>query len=508
MPRTKKTPDFVVKICAFCKKEFSVKYYNRNRQLYCSKSCVSNDPVIKQKSIQSAHSTFTEKYGCHPMQCDATYKKFKQSIKDKYNVDSYSQHIDYKDKLKSTLKQRYGSENYNNLPQIKSTLLEKYGVDNPAKIPHYKEKSIETKKNNHYEYLIEFCENNNLQFICEKEQYKGYHFSNLYNFKCNKCDRLFKTTVYNLHNLFCDYCNPEKITTVENDFYNFLQQILLKEVEIQRNNRTILVGKELDFYIPNKKIAFEINGLYWHSEQSGNIPKSYHINKTKSCAFHGITLIHIFENEWINKKQIVKSVVSTLLNTNTLNKLNARDCIIKEVLESEKNIFLKENHLQGEDKSTIKIGLYYKNELVSLMTFRKTSRFDKTVEWELLRFCNKINTIINGGASKLFSYFLKNYNPSTIVSYCDRRYFNGNLYEKLGFKFVNFTVPNYYYIINNYKDLKHRMSFQKHKLKKLLSNYDEKLSEWENMKLNGYDRIWDCGNSKWIFSNKLLINTN
>jgi hypothetical protein len=342
-----------------------------------------------------------------------------------------------------------------------------------------------------------------LQFLCSEEDYKGYHFSNLYKFKCDVCDKTLESTVYNLNNLFCDYCHPEKITTVENQFYNFLIEILPKDTIIKRNDRSILNGKELDFYIPSLKLAFEINGLYWHSENSGGINKNYHLNKTKSCSFYGISLIHIFENEWIHKMEIVKSIIKVLTRTNTLVKINARDCKIKEVNESDKNKFLNNNHLQGEDKSTIKLGMYLKDELVSIMTFRKSSRFDKTSDWELVRFCNSINTIVNGGASKLLKYFVNHYKPKNIVSYSDRRYFTGKIYETLGFKFVSHTPPNYHYLINNYKDIRHRMSFQKHKLEKLLKIYNHSLSEWENMKNNGYDRIWDCGHGKYFLTTSL-----
>jgi hypothetical protein len=118
-----------------------------------------------------------------------------------------------------------------------------------------------------------------------------------------------------------------------------------------------------------------------------------------------------------------------------------------------------------------------------------------------MRFCNDLNTVVIGGASKLFSYFINNYKYKQIVSYSDRRYFNGDIYNTLGFKFTGFTPVNYYYIVNKYKDLRHRMSFQKHKLSKLLKEYNSDLSEWENMKNNGYDRIWDCGNSKFLYIN-------
>jgi hypothetical protein len=499
MPRKKDNTRWLSIECKVCKTVFDCRV-SRPRT-YCSKKCSTNDIDLNTIRINKTKQTCIEKYGGHPMTTEKTKDALKKSLLEKYGVDHYSKHNDYNKKVKSTKLLKYGNEKYTNVDKIKSTLLEKYGVDNSQKIKSVKEKTSNTKKENHYEFLKNHFDGSNLIWLCEQKDYVGYHFSNVYNFKCKVCEKNFESTVYNLNNVFCDYCHPEKVTTVENEIYQFLIEILKKEEIINRNDRTVLNGKELDFYVPSKNFAIEINGLYWHSENAGGINKNYHLNKTKSCMTYGIHLIHIFENEWINKKEIVKSIIRNFTNCNNdLIKINGRECEIKEIDEPLKNAFLNENHLQGEDKSTVKIGLFHDNELVSVMTFRKSSRFDKTSEWELVRFCNKLNTLINGGASKLFSYFIKNYNPKNIVSYSDRRYFSGKIYEKLGFSFVDFTPVNYYYIINKYKDLRHRMSFQKHKLSKLLKVYDPNLSEWENMKNNGYDRIWDCGNSKYFIS--------
>jgi endogenous inhibitor of DNA gyrase (YacG/DUF329 family) len=500
MARSKNLKNWLQINCKHCSSLFECRI--SKPRLFCSKKCSNNDLSTKQKIIDSQKKTFDEKYGGHPMTTDEVKTNFKSSLYNKYGVDSYSKLPDFKLKVKKTLLERYGDENYSNVDKIKSTMMERYGVDNAAKLKSVVDKRTNTKKSNHYDFLVNYCNSNNLEFICSEEEYKGYHFTNIYKFNCKVCNKNFESTVYNLNNLFCDYCYPEKITTVENQFYKFLQDTLSKETIIKRNDRTILNGKELDFYIPDLKIAFEINGLYWHSENGGGINKNYHLNKTKSCSFYGISLIHIFENEWIYKSEIVKSIIRTMINTSTIRKINARECKIEEVNESEKNIFLNENHLQGEDKSTIKLGLYYKKELISIMTFRKTSRFDKTSDWELVRFCNKLNTLVNGGASKLLKHFVKNYKPKNVVSYSDRRYFTGKIYKTLGFNFVSHTPPNYHYIINNYKDIRHRMSFQKHKLQNILKTYNPLLSEWENMKNNGYDRIWDCGHGKYF----LIIN--
>ena len=55
-------------------------------------------------------------------------------------------------------------------------------------------------------------------------------------------------------------------------------------------------------------------------------------------------------------------------------------------------------------------------------------------EYELLRFCNKLNTIIIGGANKMFKQFIKDYNPNSVISYADRRWNTGKVYEKMGFE--------------------------------------------------------------------------
>ena len=148
----------------------------------------------------------------------------------------------------------------------------------------------------------------------------------------------------------------------------------------------------------------------------------------------------------------------------------------------------------------IHLGLYFQEELQCLMSFGK-NRLSSDVEWELLRFASKKGISVIGGASKLFKYFLTNFTGG-IVSYSDRRYSQGNMYSKLGFTFSHFSEPNYFYFKNGSLKLESRQKYMKHKLPTLLENFDPSLTEWQNMQINGYNRIWDCGNSVW----KLLGN--
>jgi hypothetical protein len=271
---------------------------------------------------------------------------------------------------------------------------------------------------------------------------------------------------------------------------------------IEENNRTVLNNKELDIYIPSKNLAIECNGLFWHGEVGGNKDKNYHLNKTMECESKDIRLVHIFEDEWIINKNIVKNRLSYMLNTNSINSIFARNCDVKEISTNDKNVFLIENHLQGNDNSKIRLGLFYNNELIAVMTFGNKRIFMNSSstegEYELMRYATS-KTVV-GGAGKLLSYFIKTYNPTKIISYADRRwsYSKSNLYERIGFKKISNGTPNYWYFgrDGNYRRF-HRFGFAKHTLVKRLASFDPNLTEWENMKNNGWDRIWDCGSIKY-----------
>ena len=278
------------------------------------------------------------------------------------------------------------------------------------------------------------------------------------------------------------------VSSSEIEIKSYLEQWGIKN--IISSDRSIIPPLELDIYLPDKKLAIEFNGLYWHSEIAGRKNKNYHLNKLNLCADKGIELIQIFEDEWIQKKNIVLALLKSKLGIIT-NKYHARKLKIKIVDSNIERVFLDSYHIQGYYPSFIVLGLYNKEELISLASFIK-ARYRRNSEWELLRYVTKADCQVIGGLSKLLSYFRKRYIGS-IVSYCDKRLFNGKGYEAVGFTKLKDSLPNYYYT-KNYTNRSSRVQFQKHKLKKKLESFDFTLTEWENMQINGYDRIWDCGN--------------
>lgn len=287
----------------------------------------------------------------------------------------------------------------------------------------------------------------------------------------------------------CPKCSSTN-SKMEEEIVEFIKTLGLSFIV---HDKTILNGRELDIYIPSHNIAVEFDGLYWHSELY--LPSDAHVSKTNLCEANGIQLIHIFEDEWIFKKDVVKSRLQNILNL-TPTKIFGRQTTIKEISSNDAKIFLNNNHLQGYTPSNIKLGLYNNNKLVSVMLFNKPRKGigNLTEGYELSRFANLNNTTVIGGASKLLNYFIKNYNPTQIISYADRRWSDGGLYEKLGFTLSHINKPTYWYIIG--KQRKHRLSFRKQLLIK--EGFDKTLTERQIMQSKKIYRIYDCGTKTYI----------
>lgn len=283
----------------------------------------------------------------------------------------------------------------------------------------------------------------------------------------------------------CNKCSSS-ISKLEIEINEFLTGIRIDTIT---SSFSVIKPSQIDIYIPSHNVAIEFNGLYWHSENK--VDTNYHLNKTNLCEELGIQLIHIFEDEWLFKKDIVKSRLKNILGLTT-NKIYGRKCIIKEVLSNESKVFLNTNHIQGNVNSSINLGLYHENELVSVMSFNKPRLgIGKLYDgYELSRFCTKIDTTVIGGADKLLKQFIKIYSPKQIISYADKRWSKGNLYEKLGFDKTHTNKPNYSYIIG--KTRKHRFNFRKNILKKEGFDITNK-SEHEIMLDRKIYRIYDCG---------------
>lgn len=341
-----------------------------------------------------------------------------------------------------------------------------------------------------FKSLQEVLKKQNRVLLTKEQEYVGS--KTFLDIQCSK-GHVVSQYAGNVHykNTGCPSCTfIDGKSTTENTLVEYIKSIYSGWVEL--GDRTILNGKELDILLPDLGLAIEYNGEYWHSDV--HVPKDYHINKTNMVNDFGFQLIHVPEHLWVNKQEIIKAKLNNLINP-IKNKLYARNCKVVKLSYFPKE-FLNHNHLQGSGAPTgINYALQYKNEIVAVMTFSKP-RFTNNIEYELVRFCSLLDYQIVGGASKLLKAFEREYTPNSLISYANLMWSKGNVYNKLGFTYSHDSVPGYYYA--KQLNIVSRYQAQKHKLEALLKVFDPKLTESENMSINGYNRVWDCGNQVWI----------
>ena len=541
-----------------------VKFLNMNNgfRRFCSIRCTSNNDDIKNKK----KLTNIEKYGVdnpsksklikekvketnnikfgvdYPLQSADVLNKSKNIFIEKYGVDNPSKIREVREKAENTMMERFGSKHAMRSEQIKSDLkvffIEKYGVDNPSKIREIREKAESTMIERfgvrsalqNTELLNKLKTTNLLKYgsksFTSTEMYKNIMIKYIFDknskmvnddryimiksditeylIKCNKCNsefiiqrQLWRNRIKNNEDI-CLVCNPifNGVSIGEKNIVSYIKEIYNGEIiENFRYDR-----KEIDIYLPELKIGFEYNGLYWHSELNKN--KNYHYDKLLFFNNLGINLIQVWEDDWKYKQDIIKSMINNKILKSE--RIFARKCEIKEIVDNKLiRDFLEENHIQGFVGSNIKLGLFFNNELVSLMTFgnlrKSLGQVSKKGVYELLRFCNKINISVIGGASKLFKFFIKNYKVEEVISYSLNSYSDGNLYKNIGFNLENNTDINYFWCKNGIKY--HRFNFRKDKLVK--EGYDVTKTESEIMYERGYFKVFDCGSKKWIY--KIII---
>jgi len=370
--------------------------------------------------------------------------------------------------------------------KVKETLLKTHGVTHQSHILENKlklqDKKIERIKSNIQAGVLLKYDNDVLHIKCDKcseiheIEYKVWTQRVQLNLDWRDC-----ITGYN------NGSSNGELEVLEFIKNNYTGEIII-------NDRKILSGKEVDIWLPQLNIAIEFNGLYWHCEVFKS--KDYHHNKWRDLNNLGIQLIQIWEDEWINKKAIVKSRLLNLLGKS--NKIWARKCELKEVPSRDANLFLKQNHLQGPVNSSIRYGLYYSGELISLMTFgkpRKGLRYksDTTNIYELYRFCNKLGITVIGGASRLFKHFIKSNRVDEVFSYSALEW-PGKLYTNLGMNLVDISNHSFWYIGNHKRVSRH--TYNKQNLIKM--GFDKNKTADQIIKELKIHKIWGPGNKRYV----------
>lgn len=461
--------------CESCKKQFTIKYQNlRKKTNMLCKSCgvkLHTPYESNGAKISKAHKT-------------ALVSMSEKEKYDRFVAPQLNRSEEEKKKSIESYKSTIRSKSQENINAMRSKMR-------AAKAAMTDEQKKEREK----KFLKSFYESQGEKIrVNAKKMFERKNISAIekndfvYECTCSVCHNKWlwspiKKSNYHTIYPFCPKCFKDNRSKYEDKICQILDEL---EVKYLKNDRKVLNGKELDIYVPESKFAIEFDGIYWHNNSHKTYDKYVRLQEL------GISLMNIFESEFDYDK--VKSILSAKFHKSQM--LYARKCEIREISNLEYKDFCESNHIQNYAVASVRLGLFCNNELMQIMSFSK-ARFSRKYEWEIIRECSKNGYGIVGGKEKLFRYFLRLYNPSSIVSYCDKRWFNGESYLKLGMKQLKDSGPSFIY--TNGKITCTRMQCQKYKLREKLSKFDEKLTEYENMLANGYYRMYDFGQHVFVW---------
>lgn len=489
--------------CPSCGKRLRFYGVTKGYAKYCSYKCSNSSQDRKELAKQ----TCLERYGVeNPTQCESVKEKSRQTCLERYGVENPFGSEEIKNRIRNTNLERYGVE-YTGASaevkeKIKETFRDKYGVESSLDLPQTKGNLIKNQKERALEKYKEFI-----------DVVPGEYVVKCPHPECNKCQEKYyqvpRSVFFDRRRDKTEPCTrilPVKDKTWGSGLEKDIRLLLNRyNIEYICNDRSIIGPKEVDIYIPSKNIAIECNGVYTHCTLRKE--SSYHRNKTKWCSDKGIQLIHIWEDQIKNKMDIVESLLLSKLGIHQT-KIYARKCEIRRVPTRICHQFLRENHIQGKSNSSVKLGLYHNGELVSLMTFCKKRALSGNKnriegEWELIRFCNKLNTTVIGGASKLLKYFIKTENPTSIYSFSSNDISTGNLYKHLGFELCGGDDNSYWWVKNGSFDRFHRTEFTKDRIVEVYGWKEQNDNTWteeEVMYQHGYFKLVDSGMKKWVLN--------
>jgi len=451
-------------------------------------TCIDRYDVDNGSKSESAKQKISDKYE----KSDKEQRKTKtiETFQKNYGVDWLFSSDIIKDKKKKTYLKNWGVDhpmkNKEFIEKRKENFMNIYGVEFMSQMPEFRNKMVETNFKKRKNILLEKFNDIIIDFPNK----------NLVKIKCPKCG---KESIINYGFMLqrdkfdvdlCLHCTPYRIPSyVQLKISNWIKEL---GFEVLNDYKIPDSKKEMDIYIPDKKIAIEFNGIYWHSDKFKD--KYYHIDKKINGIKNNINIINIWEDDYIMNKELIENKIKHILDIN-IKKIGAIECYIKEVNNKEAKMFLNKNHIRGFLNSIIYIGLYYNNEIISVLSLGRRNGL-KENEWEIFRFASISNYEINGLFNKLLKYFETNYTPKKLIAYIDLDWanFRNNIYEKNGFTFINQTEPEYFYVVGEKRENKQK--YQKHKLVKM--GYDKNKTELQIMNELGYQRIWDCGNLKYL----------
>ena len=467
----------------------SEKLANKSNNTIQSRYGVSNYAKTKE-FVERSKEIFLKNYGVDNPSKSADIKAKIQAVQvSKYGC-LYSQTSEYKKRVEQTCLDKYGTRSAMHSDVIKQRLIDtnrkRFGVDWVVQSDQFKQKVNEVlKRRGIYSFSSAHLPKESQNIIHDKNLFLNYILSvpeerrTIHNIaeglQVSECRIGELVRSYE----FSQYINfTSHRSSYEDDICELLNSW---GIQYECSRRDILDGYEIDIFIPEFNLGIEFNGVYWHCDKF--VPKKYHQMKTLLAQSKGIFLYHIFEYEWLNtdKRSIIISQLKTLLGK-VSDVIYARKCNIISLPVDKAKKFLNENHIQGHRNATVRYALEYQGNIVCVMTFGKAYLSRQHNIWEIYRLCSLKNVVVIGGASKLYTHFLRQLKPDKVITFCDACKGKGNIYQKLGFNFLEITSPNYVWVKDSILKTRYQTQMK---------------NEREIMENDGYVRIYDSGSFKY-----------
>ena len=523
-------------LCKVCGRPTKFRNFKSGYPIYCSSKCSNSDPdkketcrqtVINRYGVENVSkssvvkdricNTFKEKYGVEWVgQSKEVQAKQKATCIEKYGVPTPFQMDDFQEKSIQTCRKKYGTDYATQSQEVKSKItasyIDKTGFTNPLYNPDVIDKRRETNFKNFdgkwFTQTDEMIQSNHELFLNRHKNIIG-ETDSTYIVSCedNKCT-LCESKAFEIDkNVFVQRSSQSTVicpiklplmgnaSLAETELLDYIKSIY--DGEIETGDRSIISPLELDIVIPDKHIAIEFNGVFWHSDFNPRMCKTYHRDKSLKCRDKGYQLLHIWEDDWYNRKDIIKDYIKSKLGLCS-KRIYARKCHVREIDAHTARLFVDSNHIQGYSNATYKIGLFYDDVLVSVMLVGKLRDMmgskPKERHYEIYRVVSREDTEVVGGFSKMLKYFERTYNPECIITYGDLCYTLGNVYLKCGFTDEGLSSPCYSWQINGVRY--HRSNFMKCKLEECKK--DPSLTEDQVMRSRHAYKVWDAGKIKFV----------
>ena len=516
--------------CRSCGAPTKFLSYQRGYREFCSRSCSNSDPAASAVRVDAYRKSYMDRWGVDNamklpevrekvsaarsrMDKSQMVERIRRTNISRHGVDNVSKIESVKAAKAESTRASLGVDNPFQSEEVKARIrranFESLGVDHPMKSRAVRGRAVATN-------TLRYGAANPMQSDVVKAKrragigagtirttlnsdplFVAYHGDGNYTMKCDAgMGHHFEIDTHLFHarrglgNGLCTVCNPVGSTpsAKEIELRDFVSSIY--QGEVVQGHRD---GYELDIYLPDLAVGIEYNGLYWHSERFKG--RGYHLAKTEHFRNRGIRVYHVWEDDWIHRNAIVRSQVSNWLGVTPV-RLRARDGEVRVVEDGPLvRSFLESSHIQGYVRSSLAIGLFIGGDMASLMTFdHSEGRLTMPAcEWNLSRFCNRPGTVVAGAASRLLAHFERMHSPSRVITFADREWSVGGLYDRLGFRQVHVTGPNYKYVVGG-----RRVNKQRYTKERLVrEGHDPSLSEREITSSMGLARIWDCGQIKY-----------